>query len=116
MGRKKGVILSYVLMIFEVLSTLFITPLIISSLGDAEYGVYKLISSITGYFLLLDLGMGNAVIKYTAKYKESNDKENSQKFVGVCIFFYTIISIIVVCLGVALIYSFQDIFAKFCSR
>lgn len=112
MNRKIGAVLSYVFMIFEVLSTLLLTPLIISSLGDAEYGVYKLIASITGYLLLLDLGMGNSVIRYVAKYKENNDTESGRKFVGVCIVFYTIISFIVLVLGVVLITSFESIFAK----
>ena len=63
MGRKQGVILSYILMIFEVLSTLLITPFLIRTLGQAEYGVYKLSASITAYLLLLDLGVGNAIIR-----------------------------------------------------
>lgn len=112
MNRKIGAVLSYVFMILEVLSTLLLTPLIISSLGDAEYGVYKLIASVTGYLLLLDLGMGNSVVRYIAKYKENNDKESSRKFVGVCVVFYSIISFVVLILGVVLITSFESIFAK----
>ena len=62
MSRKIGVILSYILMIFEVLSTLLLTPIIIRTLGQAEYGVYKLVDSVNAYLLLLDLGVGNAII------------------------------------------------------
>ena len=104
--------MSYVYMVFEVLSTIFLTPLIIHSLGDAEYGVYKLISSVTAYLLLLDLGMGNSVIRYVAKYKENDDKESCSKFFGVCVVFYAIVSFVVVILGEALIANFGDIFAK----
>ncbi|MBQ8056713.1 MAG: oligosaccharide flippase family protein [Ruminococcus sp.] len=112
MNRKIGAVLSYVFMIFEVLSTLLLTPLIISSLGDAEYGVYKLIASVTGYLLLLDLGMGNSVVRYVAKYKENNDLNSNRKFVGVCVIFYSIIAVVVLALGGILIMFFQDIFAK----
>lgn len=112
MNRKIGAVLSYVFMILEVLSTLLLTPLIISSLGDAEYGVYKLIASVTGYLLLLDLGMGNSVVRYIAKYKENSDIESSRKFVSVCIVFYSVISLVVLILGVVLIASFESIFAK----
>ncbi len=112
MNRKIGTVLSYVFMIFEVLSTLLLTPLIISSLGDAEYGVYKLIASVTGYLLLLDLGMGNSVVRYVAKYKETNDLNSSRKFVGVCIVFYSIIAVVVLALGAMLIAFFQEMFAK----
>ena len=51
MSRKAGVIMSYILMIFEVLSTLLITPYLIRDLGQAEYGVYKLVAAITAYLL-----------------------------------------------------------------
>ena len=112
MNRKIGAALSYVFMIFEVFSTLFLTPLIISSLGDAEYGVYKLVASVTGYLLLLDLGMGHSIVRYIAKYKATNDLESSRKFLGVCIIFYSIIAFVVLALGIVLITSFQDVFAK----
>ena len=112
MNRKIGAVLSYIYMILEVLSTLLLTPFIINSLGDAEYGVYKLVASVTIYLLLLDLGMGNSVVRYVAKYKENKDIESSRKFVGVCIIFYSIVSFVVLALGFVLITFFQDIFAK----
>jgi len=111
MNRKTGAILSYIFMIFEVLSTLLLTPLIIKSLGDAEYGVYKLVASITGYLLLLDLGMGNSVVRYIAKYKEKEDIESSRKFIGISIIFYTIIAISVIAIGSILLTKFKNIFA-----
>ena len=103
--------LSYVHMIFEVLSTLLLTPFIISSLGSAEYGVYKLIAAITSYLLLLDLGMGNSVVRYVAKFKENHDMESSRKYLGVCMVFYAAVSAAVLLLGGVLILSFQKIFA-----
>lgn len=103
--------LSYLHMIFEVLSTLLLTPFIISSLGSAEYGVYKLIAAITSYLLLLDLGMGNSVVRYVAKFKENHDMESSRKYLGVCMVFYAAVSVAVLLLGGVLILSFQKIFA-----
>ena len=111
MNRKIGALLSYVHMIFEVLSTLLLTPFIISSLGSAEYGVYKLIAAITSYLLLLDLGMGNSVVRYVAKFKENHDMESSRKYLGVCMVFYAAVSVAVLLLGGVLILSFQKIFA-----
>lgn len=111
MNRKVGVLLSYIQMIFEVASTLLLTPFIISSLGNAEYGVYKLIAALTSYLLLLDLGMGNSVVRYIAKFKETNDIESSRKYMGVSMVFYTIVSIVVLLLGAVLVVNFENIFA-----
>ena len=67
MNRKAGIILSSTLMACEVFSTLLLTPFIIRTLGQAEYGVYKLVSAVNAYLLLLDLGIGTAVTRYIAQ-------------------------------------------------
>lgn len=112
MNRKIGVILSYVMMIFEVLSTLLLTPFIIRTLGQAEYGVYKLSASVVAYLLLLDLGVGNAITRYIAKFRASGEKEQSQKFLGVATIYYTVIALVALIAGVVLIAVFPKAFAK----
>ena len=110
--RKLGVLLSYVLMIFEVLSTLLLTPFILRTLGQAEYGVYRLTATITTYLLLLDLGVGNAIVRYIAKYRVNNDRDNERRFLGVATIFYGSIAVIAIIIGVILIYLFPVAFSK----
>lgn len=112
MNRRQGVILSYILMIFEVLSTLLLTPFIIRTLGQAEFGVYKLAAAITAYLLLLDLGIGNAITRYIAKFKVENNKEKAEQFLGVATVFYIFISFFAVIVGLLLIFIFPTAFAK----
>ncbi len=112
MNRKVGVLLSYIAMLFEILSTLLLTPFIIRSLGDAEYGVYKLSASIVVYLLLLDLGIGNAVVRYAAKFRAKGEEENNCKFLGVTTIYYLIIGVIVILLGIALLFLFPSFFSK----
>lgn len=104
--------MSYILMIFEVLSTLLLTPFIIRALGQAEFGVYKLAVAITAYLLLLDLGIGNAITRYIAKFKVENDVERAEQFLGVATIFYTVISLIALIIGFVLIDIFPSAFAK----
>ena len=112
MNRKAGVIMSYILMIFEVLSTLLITPYLIRELGQAEYGVYKLVAAITAYLLLLDLGIGSATTRYIAKYRVDKDIENERKFLGVSIIYYSLIAAITIVIGIFLIMIFPNAFGK----
>ena len=111
MNRRKGVILSYGLMIFEVLNTLLLTPFIIRTLGQAEFGVYKLTIAINGYLLLLDLGIGNATVKYISKYRVNKDRDNEKKFLGIVIIYYMIIGLITLLLGLIITFAFPKIFA-----
>ena len=74
MSRKIGLVFSYGVMITEIVSAMFVTPFIIRSLGQAEYGIYQLTSSITAYLIIFDLGVGNSVIRYMAKFRANNDR------------------------------------------
>lgn len=62
--------------------------------------------------LLLDLGVGNAITRYIAKFRASGEKEQSQKFLGVATIYYTIIAFVALIAGVVLIAVFPKAFAK----
>lgn len=52
----------------------FITvPLIVSRLGEVHYGLLTLITSIVGYFALLDVNATQGSVKYLAEYKSRQD-------------------------------------------
>lgn len=70
---KYGAILSYVLIIMTSVYGFFITPFIISQLGNAEYGVYKTISSFSSAFMILDVGLGSTIMRYIAKFRADNE-------------------------------------------
>lgn len=112
MNRKIGVIYSYVLMFVEVFSATLFTPYIIRMLGPSEYGIYQLVSSITSYLLLLDLGIGNAIVRYMAKFRTENNKQKQEEFLGIATIYYLIIAIIVLIIGVVLLVIFPTAFAK----
>lgn len=112
MGRKTGVVLSYIFIVFEALSTLLITPFVIRTLGQAEYGVYKLASAVNAYLLLLDLGLGNAITRFVAKYRATEDKAKERIFLGVVTIYYFCIAIIALLVGTVLVTIFPAVFSK----
>ncbi|SFB66299.1 oligosaccharide flippase family protein [Ruminococcus albus] len=112
MKRTTGVLLSYVLIFFEALSTLLLTPYIIRTLGQAEYGVYKLTIAINTYLLLLDLGIGNAVTRYIAKFKTNKNKIQEKRFLGIVTLYYIIIAVIALLSGIILVVIFPRAFSK----
>lgn len=62
--RKAGAILSYVNILALILVGLLYTPLMLRLLGRSEYGLYALIGSFVGYLSVLDMGLGNTIIRY----------------------------------------------------
>lgn len=110
MSRKKGVIFSYILMIFESLSSILFTPYLIRCLGQSEYGIYGLVASVTAYLYLLDLGVGNAIVRYMAKYRFDGDRNSERNLMATTMVFYGIIAVIVIAVGVALNFFLPQIF------
>src|SRR5438045_9615319 len=59
----------------NVLVGLFLSPYILHRLGDEAFGLWVLIFSITGYYGLFDLGIRSSIVRYVAKYSDTNDYE-----------------------------------------
>lgn len=110
--RKSGAILSYISIIANTLIQLIYTPFLIRMLGQSEYGLYSLINSIIGYLTILDLGFGNAIIVYTAKYKEQGLKEKEEKLHGMFKIVFYIIAIIAMSIGLILLLNVNRIFGN----
>jgi len=55
-----------------VLAVLF-TPYIVHKLTVEGYGIYALLTSLTGYYTFLDLGLGQSLIKFIPQYRAAND-------------------------------------------
>ena len=45
------------------------TPLVLRFLGQSEYGVYTIATSVLSYLAMLDLGFGNALIRYSSRFR-----------------------------------------------
>ena len=112
MKRKTGVILSYIMMVLGILSTVLLTPFIIRDLGQAEYGVYKLSAAIVSYLFLLDLGVGNAVVRYVAKFKSEGELTQCRKFLGVSTLYYGVVAFLALIFGAILIFLYPIAFSK----
>ena len=109
-NKKAGVILGYIAMAVNNLSSFFLTPLMLMVFGTSEFGVYKLALSITSYFALADLGLSNAVVRYISEYRANKDKESESKFVGLVVFIDLIIGGVLLVLGVLFYYLIPQIF------
>ena len=110
--RKNGTMLSYVSIIINTIIQLLYTPLLIRMLGQSEYGLYSLVTSIIGYLTVLDFGFGNAVIVFTAKYRAQGKENEEKKLHGMFKIIFVILGIIASVLAIILFFFVKIIFAK----
>lgn len=92
---KKGALISYVNIALNIGVGLIITPFIIKKLGDSEYGLYTLIGSFVAYLSIMDLGLNNAIVRFTAKYQANGDKKGEENFLAVSLIIYVIIGFLI---------------------
>lgn len=107
---KKGALLSYANIFLTNIIGLILTPFIIRSLGDSEYGLYTLIGAFVGYLSVMDLGLNNTIIRYVSKYRAEKDIKGEQSFLGTTMLIYVFISIAIIVAGIILYYQLDNIF------
>lgn len=109
---KLGAILSYSIIIVNMIVGILYTPILTAKLGQSEYGLYSLVTSVISYLTVLDFGFGNAIIIYTARYRASNQKEKERKLHGMFLIIYTIIGIIAGIIGAILWFNVDKLFGS----
>src|SRR5882672_249739 len=71
----------------------FLSPYILHRLGDAAFGIWVLIFSVSGYYGIFDLGIRSSVIRYISKFTAVDDQEGLAKFFNTSLTAYTVIGL-----------------------
>ena len=103
-------IIGYITMAVNLLVSFVYTPILLKHLGQSEYGLYALVASVIGYLSVLDMGFGNAMIRYVSRSKANPEKYNENKINGMFLFLYMIIGVVSFIIGSILIMNVSSIF------
>ena len=81
---------------FAIVFTVFLvlTPFIITTLGEEDYGLWSLAYSLLGFVALLDCGFGTAVVKYVAECKGASDVERRNRIVSTVAVVYVLLAVL----------------------
>lgn len=107
---KIGALLSYVVLALQNLVGLLYTPFMLRMMGKSEYGLYSIAASIVAYLTVLDLGFGNAIVRYTAKYRAEGKTEEQYKMFGMFFLLYCGIGLVALLFGGILCFNAENIF------
>ncbi len=110
---KKGALLSYLSIFLTNGIGLLLTPYIIHKLGDSEYGLYTLIGSLIAYIGVLDFGLNNTIVRFIAKYRAMENRQEEENFLASIMIIYSIISIVILVIGFFFYFKLETIFNKF---
>lgn len=107
---KAGAALNYVIIALSTLVGLLYTPYMLRMMGQSEYGLYSLVASVISYLTILDLGFGNAIVRYTAKYRAEGKVKEQYEMFGMFLLLYLTVGLIALLAGGALYFNVDNMF------
>lgn len=100
MNKKvSGVFFSYLLIVIDILVALLFVPFLLDSLGDDEYGLYRLLYSTASYLAVLDFGLGGTITRYIVKFKTEGDLRKQENFMAMGLLIYGVLALATVLVG-----------------
>lgn len=109
---KVGAALSYISMGLGYLVSIIYTPIMLRLLGQSEYGLYNLVSSVVAYLGVLNFGFGSAYIRYYSKLRFQDDREKIATLNGMFLIIFSVIGLIAVIAGTVLAMNTEVIFGS----
>lgn len=109
---KAGAALNYVSICLNMVVGLIYTPYMLRMLGQSEYGLYSLAASIIAYLTVLDLGFGNAIVRYTAKFRAEGKRREQEEMFGMFFILYIGIGVIAMIAGSVLSMNVENLFSR----
>ena len=108
---KKGAIISYITIFVNIAASLLYTPWMLDKIGDSNYGLYTLASTLINMFLL-DFGFSSAVSRFVAKYNAEGAQDKIDNFLGMLYRLYAIIVGVVLIVLVVLFFFVDKIYVS----
>jgi O-antigen/teichoic acid export membrane protein len=107
----KNTLSNYIVLLWRMLTAIFITRMLFLNLGEMNYGFWALLWTVFGYSLLLDFGFGQSVQKYTAEAGLTGDMNKYSKLISTVTGTYLLMSLIIVILAGVLALFLEEIFS-----
>lgn len=109
---KAGALLSYAIIGLNTLVGIGYTPYMLRKMGQSEFGLYSLVASFIAYLTIMDFGLGNAIVRYTAKFRAEGRQNEQYAMFGMFLLLYSAIGIIAFFVGMILYANVENLFGR----
>lgn len=108
---KRGAILSYVSIAINIIAGLLYTPWMIQQIGQDNYGLYTLATSLISMFLI-DFGLSAAVSRFVSRYNAESDQDSVNNVLGLTYKIYLLIDFVILFVLIIVYLNLELIFHK----
>jgi O-antigen/teichoic acid export membrane protein len=84
----KAVASSWLAVFVNAVVGFLLTPYVLHHIGAVEFGLYTLVTALSGYYGLFDLGVRSAVLRFVSRALSLNDREETNRVVSSAFYFY----------------------------
>lgn len=91
---KVGAIISYGTIVFHIVAGLIYTPWLLTQIGQSDYGLYTLATSLITLFVM-DFGLGAAISRYVSRYRAQNNQQAVNDFLGMIYKLYMLVDAVI---------------------
>lgn len=109
--RKAGAILGYLNIIVKNLVNLIYTPMLLSFVGQADYGVYQTSNSFVFSLTLLTFGFSEAYVRFYTQKRAHGSEEDIRSLNGMYLMLYLVICAAVLCIGLTFATNVDSFFS-----
>lgn len=109
---KSGVLLSYIQMGLGMAISILYTPIMLRLLGQSEYGLYNISSSVISYLSLFNFGFGSSYVRYYIRLKKDNENKKIKSLNGLYLLVFSVLGIVAFVAGIILALNCRIIFDK----
>ena len=81
--RKIGAVLGYLNIILRTLVNFIYIPLLLYYIGKEEFGLYQLIGSLIAYFVVMDFGLSDMVVRFYVRYITQKDDVGAENILAI---------------------------------
>ena len=112
--KRLGILITYLNLIMGMAVNIFITPFLISSLGDVDYSLYKVMQSFAGPLSMFHLGISTIVTRCIVQCgsQDEHKKREKQNTIALALLASCMMSLLVFVAGIVMCMAIPNIYGK----
>lgn len=112
--KHVGIIVSYINLIIGMIVNIFLTPFLISSLGDVDYSLYKVMQSFAGPLGMFHLGISTIVTRSIVQFasEEGYTKKDKQNTMALALLASCFMAALVSVAGIVMCKAIPNIYGE----
>lgn len=95
LSLKISAISNWLPLVVNFLVGILLTPVLIRELGKTPYGIWVLAGSLVGYYGLLRLGVGAAIMRYLPFHDSRGNVKKTNEVVNTALVFYVLVALVI---------------------